>query len=341
MSLIIFLTVLSILVIVHEWGHYISARAVGVKVEKFSVGFGPKLISRVRKGTEFLLSAIPLGGYVKMAGDERSECKGTPDEFYSHPPGHRAFVIVMGPVVNFIFGFFCLWGVFMLGFPGQAMQVYGLKDGVAQVSGLAVGDKVVSINGKKLYGLSHLQRSLVGDDKSPISLGVLREGQEIDVSVKPEIITEKNYFGKDHLVRELGVDFIGSRVGALAEDLPALNAGLEEGDQIISINDSKVTHWEQVQEFVGIAGDQPIVLRVKRGDDVLQKTLTPKYDEQLEKYIIGISPQQDFDYIRFGPLTSFAYAYDQIMTITTMTYKALFYMVTGSMSLKKVWVARS
>ena len=335
MSLFIFLTVLSVLVIVHEWGHYISARTVGVKVEKFSVGFGPKIISRFRKGTEFLLSAIPLGGYVKMAGDERAECKGTTDEFYSHPPGHRAFVIVMGPVINFVFGFLCLWGVFMLGYPGQAMQVYGLRDGVAQVDGLAIGDRVVSINGKKLYSLPHLQRNLVGDDKSLISLGVLRDDKEIVLKVKPEIITETNYFGKDQLVRDLGIDFIGASIGALAEDLPALESGLEKGDLIISINDSKVTHWEKVQELIGEAGGQPIAIKVKRGDDVLQKTLTPQYEEELEKYIIGISPQHDFDYVNFGPITSFAYAYDEVMTITTMTYKALFYMITGSMSAKE------
>ncbi len=86
MSLLLFIAVLSILVVVHEWGHFITAKSVGVKVEKFSLGFGPKLFSHFHNGTEFLLCAIPLGGYVKMAGDERSEVKGSKDEYYSHPP---------------------------------------------------------------------------------------------------------------------------------------------------------------------------------------------------------------------------------------------------------------
>src|SRR4051812_2168314 len=107
MSMLIFLCVLSVLVIVHEWGHFVTARAVGVKVEKFSLGFGPKILSWVRNGTEFMWCAIPLGGFVKMAGDERTEVKGLPEEYYSHPPGHRALIVVMGPVINYLLAYFC------------------------------------------------------------------------------------------------------------------------------------------------------------------------------------------------------------------------------------------
>ena len=85
MGTLVFILVLSILVIVHEWGHFITARKCGVRVEKFSLGFGPKIYSRISKGTEFLVSAIPLGGYVKMAGDDRYQCEGRPEEFFSQP----------------------------------------------------------------------------------------------------------------------------------------------------------------------------------------------------------------------------------------------------------------
>src|SRR5512134_1374915 len=87
---VVFVIVLSVLIIVHEWGHFITAKKLGVKVERFSVGFGPKLFSRMHNGTEFLVCTIPLSGYVKMAGDERSTCKGAPDEFFSKTPGQRA-----------------------------------------------------------------------------------------------------------------------------------------------------------------------------------------------------------------------------------------------------------
>src|SRR5262245_46298796 len=89
-----FVVVISILIVVHEWGHFITAKKLGVKVERFSLGFGPKLFSWIQGGTEFLVCAVPLGGYVKMAGDERSECKGAPEEFYSKSPGHRALIVL-------------------------------------------------------------------------------------------------------------------------------------------------------------------------------------------------------------------------------------------------------
>ena len=117
MSVLIFATVLSILVIVHEWGHFITAQSLGVKVEKFALGFGPKLFSTIKDGTEFMVCAIPLGGYVKMAGDERSGCKGQKEEYFSQPVGHRALIVLMGPVVNYILAYLCFCFVFLFGYP--------------------------------------------------------------------------------------------------------------------------------------------------------------------------------------------------------------------------------
>ena len=116
MDFIIFLAVLSVLIVVHELGHLLMALRLGIKVEKFSIGFGKKLFSRKIKGIDCMICAIPLGGYVKMAGDERTESKGDPAEFYSKPPGYRALVIFMGPVVNYVLAYFCFVAVFMLGY---------------------------------------------------------------------------------------------------------------------------------------------------------------------------------------------------------------------------------
>ncbi len=102
MALLIFIFILSILILVHEWGHYITAKKCGVKVEQFSLGFGPKIVGWVSNGTEFCLCAIPLGGYVKMAGDERGNSTGKAEEFCSKPVGHRALIVLMGPVVNLL-----------------------------------------------------------------------------------------------------------------------------------------------------------------------------------------------------------------------------------------------
>ena len=112
MSILIFIIVLSVLIIVHEFGHFATAKSLGVRVERFAVGFGPKLFSRKLNETEFAVCLIPLGGYVKMAGDERSECKGSPYEYYAHPVGHRALIVLLGPVVNYLLAYLCFCVVF-------------------------------------------------------------------------------------------------------------------------------------------------------------------------------------------------------------------------------------
>ena len=160
-NVFIFAGFLSVLIVVHEWGHFITAKKLGIDVERFSLGFGPKLYSKVHNGTEFLLCLIPLGGYVKMAGDEKSECKGDPGEFYSKSPGKRALVIINGPITNFILAYVCLVLVFMLGFPDLSNKVGKLLDGYpAQVAGMQIGDIVTSINDEKIQNWSDLQKAV-------------------------------------------------------------------------------------------------------------------------------------------------------------------------------------
>src|SRR5580698_6867796 len=133
LSLIIFVFILSILILVHEWGHFITARKCGVKVEQFALGFGPKLFGWMHDGTEFCLCAIPLGGFVKMAGDEREKCSGNSDEYFSKSAGQRALIILMGPVVNLILAYVCFWFVFMIGYVDMDLSSQKLAPVVGQV----------------------------------------------------------------------------------------------------------------------------------------------------------------------------------------------------------------
>ena len=133
MSSIIFIFILSILILVHEWGHFITARKCGVKVEQFALGFGPKIFGWVHDGTEFCLCAIPLGGFVKMAGDEREKCLGGSDEYFAKPAGQRALIILMGPVVNLILAYVCFWVVFMIGFVDMDQSSKNVAPVIGQV----------------------------------------------------------------------------------------------------------------------------------------------------------------------------------------------------------------
>lgn len=181
MSLIVFIFILGLLIIVHEWGHFMTARKLGIGVETFSIGFGPKLFSKIVKGTRFVVSAIPLGGYVKLAGDERSACKGNADEFFSHPVKHRAAVVVMGPVVNFIFAYLCFFFLFFVtGYPIMDNQIGEVMPGYpAYEAGLRSGDRIVKINDQPVVKWVDLQSAVFESGGSALDVVIKRDDKEI------------------------------------------------------------------------------------------------------------------------------------------------------------------
>lgn len=206
MDLIIFLVVLGILVIVHEWGHFITAKLLKVKVEKFSMGFGPKIFSRKHDGTEFMVSIIPLGGYVKLAGDERAQCQGHPDEFFSHPVGHRTLIVLMGPMINFVFALVCFYFIFLTGFPMLAPKVGKIKEGFpAYTAGLIPGDQIVQIDQKKIISWDDMQEYITRSTAPQLDFTVLRAGEEIHFQIAPEQKILKNIFGQEERLRVIGV----------------------------------------------------------------------------------------------------------------------------------------
>jgi len=117
MNLLIFIIVLGLLIIVHEFGHLLIAKLLGVRVEKFSLGFGPQILAIQRKFTQYTLNLIPLGGFVKLAGDSREEFKGNDWEYLAKPPGERAAIVFFGPVLNFFLAFLFFYIVFLIGYP--------------------------------------------------------------------------------------------------------------------------------------------------------------------------------------------------------------------------------
>lgn len=193
MSLLIFLFILGILIIVHEFGHFIAARRLGVKVEKFSLGFGPKLLSRQRNDTEWKINIIPLGGYVKMAGDNREEYKGNKDEYLGKSPAKRAAIIFFGPLLNYILGIVFLWVIFFAGYPSLTAKVGAVIEGYgAEQAGIRAGDRIISIDGKEVKLWEELQKEVKDKADKSVLLGVLRgnEALDINVIVKPKDFTD-------------------------------------------------------------------------------------------------------------------------------------------------------
>ncbi|MDP2905196.1 MAG: RIP metalloprotease RseP [Candidatus Omnitrophota bacterium] len=185
LSILIFLFILGVLIIVHEFGHFIAARRVGVRVEKFYFGFGPELFKYKLGNTEYGISALPLGGFVKLAGDSAEEFKGKDDEYLAKSPGQRFRIIFCGPLVNYVLGFlfFCL--IFFVGYPTFTTKVGGLLDGYgAKSAGLVVGDKIVAVDGGKVDSWEEMQKRIqLRRDASKVSLSIVRDNREFNAEV--------------------------------------------------------------------------------------------------------------------------------------------------------------
>ncbi len=206
-AILIFILILSLLIIVHEFGHFIAARRVGVRVEEFSLGFGPQLLAKKIGDTKYSLSLIPLGGYVKMAGDTLSECKGSNDEYFSKPPGARFQIIFCGPFLNYILGFLFFWIILFAGYPTLTTKVGGLIDGYgAKIAGLQVADKIIAINGQKVDSWEDLQDQIQKNkNKDLIELSLIRNGQkmEFNVAIKSKVLD--NQIGEKKTLGIIGI----------------------------------------------------------------------------------------------------------------------------------------
>lgn len=207
LSLISFVLVLSILVIVHEFGHFIVARRMGVKVEKFSIGFGRELFGITRGGTRYLVSIIPLGGYVKLSGETPEDgIKGEKWEYLSRPVGERARIIFAGPVLNYLLAFIIFSFIFMIGSPSVTSKVGKLMPGYpAEAAGLKLGDNIIRINDQPVKYWEDVTRH-VQEHKEPfIKLVIEREHRLIDVTVKLQSHEFKTIFGAKKIIPIIGI----------------------------------------------------------------------------------------------------------------------------------------
>lgn len=342
-SVIVFIAVLSILIIVHEWGHFITAKRLGIEVQRFALGFGPTLFSKVYNGTTYMINAVPLGGYVKMAGDERSECRGEPGEFYAKPVGRRALVVLNGPIVNFFLAYISFAFVFMIGYPGQSTTITEVTPGgPAYAAGLQAGDKITAVDSRKVYGWLNLEKRLEGAKPGPVEVTVLREGGEIMRTVFPEIMRKPNLVGRSRVVRDLGIDNLPNVIGGLVEGYPAEEAGLKAGDRIIAVDSQEISGWAGLRKAVAHSTGERVTLRLIRGGQELVKTVAPRIDiqrdekgEEVENRKIGIGPNQEMDLFRFNFGEALVFAGEELLYITELTYESLYRMGTGALSAKE------
>ncbi len=221
LTFLIFILILSTVIVVHEFGHFMMAKKMGVLVEKFSLGFGPALLKRKKDETEYCLSAIPLGGYVKLAGDNLEEYKGEKHEYLTQAPGRRFHIILFGPLLNYILGLLLFWIVFVVGYPSLTTRVGGLLDGFgAKDAGLQVGDEIEAVDGKTVYLWEELQKIIQSKKTAEkVKLTVRRDKGvfEVEIGIREKSIDDS--LGQKRSVGLLGItpsdDIITLKYGIL------------------------------------------------------------------------------------------------------------------------------
>ena len=200
LTLVSFIVVLGVLIFVHEFGHFIFAKLFKVGVEKFSLGFGPKLFGKKIGETEYLISAFPLGGYVKMVGENPEGEVSAEDEarsFATKPPLQRMIIVAAGPVFNLLFAYLIFITLFMSGIPATPAKISEVVEGKpAARAGIRAGDMVTSIDGKSIKHWDELAKMVVESNGKPLEVRVRRDGQELTFRVVPEFQADRNRFGE-------------------------------------------------------------------------------------------------------------------------------------------------
>lgn len=354
MTLLYFIIAISVLVVIHEYGHFWVARKCGVKVLRFSVGFGKPLWSWTDKqGTEYAVAPIPLGGYVKML-DER---EGPVPEhlldqaFTQKPPWQRIAIAAAGPIANFLFAIAAYWFLFVAGTSGVVPVVGEVKVNTpAAVAGMLSDDEIIAVAGEPTTTWQEVSWQLVnyiGED-ADIALTVQRDGQE-----QRELRLSVNGWLSDSEVpdpiRGLGIEprrlHIPAIIGRISEDGRAKAAGLQPGDHILSVNGENVSDWYQWVEEVRDAPEEKLLLSAMRDEQAIEIQLTPARKEVENGKAIGFVgagvqvPELPADWIRtshagFGQ--GFVLGLEKTADLIVFTLESLWKMLRGDVSVKNL-----
>jgi regulator of sigma E protease len=296
--------VLGIMIFVHEWGHFIAAKMCGVRVDVFSFGFGPRLFGVKRGDTDYRLSALPFGGYVRMAGDNVVEERtGADYEYLSKTRWQRVFIAVAGPAMNVLLAFVIFLGIYwIVGVPfetdlRQPADVVAVPTNPPVTSGVEPGDRIIAINGQKTPSWDKvLSKMSKAEPGSSVSITVLRNGaQETFHAAVP-----KKAVSADSLV---GYPKLAPVVDDVAIGFPAERAGLKSGDLITAIGGKPVSTWYQLVDAVHASDGRPIEFTVMRDDKEIPITITPMEGmgpDGQSVWQIGVSPKTQEGFEREG-----------------------------------------
>ncbi len=346
-----FIVALGVLITVHEFGHYWVARRLGVKVLRFSLGFGKTLWSwRSRNGeTEYVLAALPLGGYVKMLDEREGEVDAAERSraFNNKSIGTRIAVVVAGPAFNFLFAIAAFWALFMMGVPGLKPLIGEVAPGsLAQTAGLRSGDQIMTVDGRATPTWESARLALFEGmlDRKPVTLGVRDEHgrtaqREINFAAKGVPIEP------DNLTKALGISLWRppALVGRVHPGSPAQQAGLKSGDLVVAADGKPIRYWGEWVTYVRKRPDTPIRVTIERAGRRFDLTLTPERKLQGAKAYgqVGVSiPAGTLEKIeavaQYGPVKSLIAGTEKTWDMSVLMLRVLGNIATGQASLRNI-----
>ena len=294
--------VLGFMILIHEFGHYAVAKWLGVRVEQFAIGFGKRLVGFRRGETDYRINAIPLGGYVKMSGENPMDARSDdPREFMNHSRWHRFLIAIAGPTMNILLAIVLLTSIYMMHYEYPAYYddapVIGwvTNDTPAAKAGFQPGDHITRIGDVENPTWEQIDQEQAMSPGQPLIVDVQRNGQTIEKTVVPEPmgVDQIGYAGLTHKEQSVTIT-------DLQEKMPAEKAGLKEGDTILTLDGKPVPALGAMVESLEITKDKPITLTVLRNGEQKTFTLQPVLSDK--RYRIGVgATQMKVKALPFGP----------------------------------------
>jgi regulator of sigma E protease len=334
-DVVVVVLVLGLMIFIHELGHFLAAKFFGVRVLVFSLGFGKRLLHWTRGDTDYRISALPFGGYVKMAGDDPSaERKGDPGEFLTKPRWQRFVIVAMGPAMNVLLAVLLLTGLYRFHFQKPAYEEQPARvgdvepDSPASQSGVKPGDLVVRLGSLQDPRWEDLQMKVLTTVGEAMPLEIERDGRTLNMSLTPRPEGPDRVGDAGIYPYEPGV------IDKVEPGLPASQAALLPGDEITSVEGRKVLYWPRVAYLIQSSKGKPVQLSILRGAREFQVKLTPVLTDVMgeKRWRIGISFHNDMLVRKLAWGTAFAAAFQDNLRDCLATFDVLGKILTRRLS---------
>ncbi len=331
-TLFYFIVALGVLIFVHELGHFLAARFFGVRVETFSIGFGPKLFKFKCCETEFAVSLIPLGGYVKMAGEDPDKPPKSPDEFYAKPPWQRVVIALAGPLMNLLLSVFFFAASYTIGRYVPSYQVESARVGfvLSEKVPLKPGDLILEVNGKRVKNWKEFNQIVSLNPNKDLRIKIKR-GNKVEEITVHTLVDKKNGIGVLPVVPA-----VKPVIGKVLPNSPADRAGLKPGDVILKINGEEITRWEQVVRTIGESNGKEVELLILRNGKQLTLKVKPEFNKKYGRYTIGIVPKVDLVFMKYPLSESLKKSVEEFKAQTNLFFTFLYKLITGQASIKSL-----